>query len=61
MCSTYCTHMYSLMLGNHRGILAAVGFTDVREYCYWNAEGRNLDFNGMMGDLKVSRSGLVIT
>ena len=52
--------MYSLILGNHRGVLAAVGFTDVREYCYWNAEGRNLDFDGMLGDLKVSRRGLVI-
>ena len=47
--------------GNHRGILGAVGFTDIREYCYWNAEGRNLDFDGMLEDFKVSESSYVIT
>ena len=62
MLHTY-THTYAHMLstpiiaGNHRGILGAVGFTDIREYRYWNADGRNLDFDGMLEDFKVSGSG----
>jgi len=46
-----------MLLGNHRGILTAVGLTDIREYSYWSPKGRNLDFDGMLQDLKVSGSG----
>ena len=49
--------MIYITLGNHRGILGAVGFTDIREYRYWNTEDRNLDFDGMLEDLKVNGSG----
>ena len=56
------THVHVCMLdypfqGNHRAILDAVGFTDIREYRYWNADSRNLDFDGMLEDLKVSGGG----
>lgn len=49
--------MLYLLLGNHRGILEAAGFTDIREYRYWNSKDRNLDFDGMLQDLKVSGGG----
>ena len=58
----YTIAHHSLPLGNHRGILEAVGFTDIREYRYWNAEDRNLNFDGMLQDLKVSGGvAIVIT
>lgn len=41
---------------NHRGVVTAVGLTDIREYRYWNPEDRHLDFEGMLEDLKVSGS-----
>lgn len=54
--NTYSALPTPIIPGNHRGILGAVGFTDIREYRYWNAEGRNLDFDSMLEDFKVSGS-----
>lgn len=39
--------------GNHRGILKDTGFTDVREYRYYEKETRGLDLQGMLEDLRV--------
>ncbi|OWF49471.1 aspartate aminotransferase, cytoplasmic-like [Mizuhopecten yessoensis] len=38
--------------GNHRGIFKDAGFSQIREYRYWKADTRSLDFDGMMEDLK---------
>jgi aspartate aminotransferase len=34
--------------GNHRSIFSDAGFTDIREYQYWDANNRSLDFKGVM-------------
>ena len=41
-------------IGNHRGVIGEVGFTDIREYRYWNAEQKTVDIDGFLQDLKVS-------
>ena len=38
-------------------MIGEVGFTDIREYCYWNAEQKAVDIDGLLRDLKVSWSG----
>ena len=40
-------------LGNHLGIFKSCGYTNVKQYRYWDAQNRTIDFNGMMEDLNV--------
>ena len=35
-------------------MIGEVGFTDIREYHYWNAEQRIVDIDGLLQDFKVS-------
>ena len=37
--------------GNHGLIFARAGFTDLKQYRYWDPETKGLDFTGMMEDL----------
>lgn len=46
--------------GNHGLIFGRAGYTDLRQYRYWDAENRNLDFTGMMEDLGQAPSGAVV-
>ena len=39
--------------GNHLGIFKSCGYTNVKQYRYWDAQNRTIDFNGMMEDLNV--------
>ena len=45
---------------NHPDIFEGTGFTDLRQYRYWDAENRNLDFSGMLEDLGQAPSGAVL-
>ncbi|CDW53930.1 glutamine oxaloacetic transaminase [Trichuris trichiura] len=38
--------------GNHSLILERVGYKVIKKYRYWNSAQRNIDFEGMMNDLK---------
>nr|UDB72873.1 cytoplasmic aspartate aminotransferase [Hemiscorpius lepturus] len=38
--------------GNHRLVFMNAGFQECRTYRYWDAENRNLDFEGMIEDMK---------
>lgn len=40
-------------LGNHLGIFKSCGYSNVKQYRYWDAQNRTIDFNGMMEDLNV--------
>jgi len=37
---------------NHIQVFSQSGFTDIREYRYWNAEKKGINFEGMMEDLE---------
>lgn len=45
--------------GNHRDICTRAGLK-FRNYRYWNAATKGLDFDGMMADIKASPDGTVI-
>ncbi|XP_046383637.1 aspartate aminotransferase, cytoplasmic [Ischnura elegans] len=45
---------------NHRLLFLNSGFTDPREYRYWNASERKLDFESYMADLKSAPENSVI-
>ena len=46
--------------GNHGLIFGRAGYTDLRQYRYWDAKTRGLDFSGMMEDLGQAPSGAVV-
>merc|ERR1712013_172327 len=46
--------------GNHGLIFGRAGYTDLRQYRYWDPESRGLDFSGMMEDLGQAPSGAVV-
>ena len=46
--------------GNHGLIFGRAGYTDLRQYRYWDPETRGLDFSGMMEDLGQAPSGAVV-
>lgn len=46
--------------GNHMGVYRASGYTDVREYRYWDAETRSLNIEGMVEDLKAAPENAVV-
>ncbi|RUS83214.1 hypothetical protein EGW08_009025 [Elysia chlorotica] len=37
--------------GNHKGVFKSAGFSQIKEYRYWDAETRGLNFAGMLEDL----------
>ncbi|GFR59837.1 aspartate aminotransferase [Elysia marginata] len=37
--------------GNHKGVFKAAGFSNIKEYRYWDAESRGLNLPGMLEDL----------
>jgi len=43
----------SCFSGNHLGIFKDAGFTDIREYRYWDASTKGLDIQGLLEDLRV--------
>lgn len=45
---------------NHGLIFTNAGFTEPRQYRYWNPETRNIDFEGMLEDLRNAPKGSVI-
>ncbi|KAH9518553.1 Golgi Transport [Bulinus truncatus] len=45
---------------NHRSVFQAAGFTDVRQYRYWDSETRGLNFAGMCEDLSNAPANAVI-
>ncbi|KAK3094424.1 hypothetical protein FSP39_001587 [Pinctada imbricata] len=46
--------------GNHMGIFKACGFSNVKQYRYWNAETRSIDFEGMIEDLGAAPDKTVV-
>jgi aspartate/tyrosine/aromatic aminotransferase len=45
--------MVNCSSGNHIKVAGDAGFSDRREYRYYNKETRGLDLNGMLEDLQV--------
>lgn len=45
---------------NHAKVFAAAGFTDLREYRYWDARTRAIDMNGFLADLNAAPEGAVV-
>lgn len=46
--------------GNHKKIIDRCGFTDIREYKYYNPANNSLDFVGLIDDLQVTPEGSVV-
>lgn len=46
--------------GNHKNILKHAGYSDVREYRYFNSETLGLDLKGMLEDLEAAPEGSII-
>ncbi|XP_052772467.1 aspartate aminotransferase, cytoplasmic-like [Mya arenaria] len=46
--------------GNHKGIFKSVGFSNVKEYRYWNPKNLGLDIDGMLEDLRGAPAGSVV-
>ena len=46
--------------GNHNMIFRLAGFAEIRKYRYWDKENRNLNFAGMIEDLKSAPEKAVI-
>jgi aspartate aminotransferase len=45
---------------NHNGVFKGAGFSEIREYRYWNSETRDLNFDGMLEDLSNAPANSVI-
>ncbi|BFY97532.1 hypothetical protein BsWGS_00572 [Bradybaena similaris] len=45
---------------NHKGVFKSAGFSDIREYRYWNSETRDLNFTGMLEDISNAPQNAVI-
>uniref|UniRef100_A0A0R3S101 Aspartate aminotransferase n=1 Tax=Elaeophora elaphi TaxID=1147741 RepID=A0A0R3S101_9BILA len=46
--------------GNHKLIFARAGFTDIREYCYWDATNRCINMKGMLADLEAAPENAIV-
>lgn len=46
--------------GNHKKMLDHAGYSDLREYTYYNAETRGFNLEGMLADLEEAPEGSVI-
>lgn len=45
---------------NHHKVFSGAGFTDIRQYRYWNAQKRGIDIDGLLEDLKNAPEGAII-
>ena len=45
---------------NHNAIFKSSGFVDIKKYRYWNEENKNLNFKGMVEDLKSAPERAVV-
>ena len=45
---------------NHRAIFSDAGFTDIREYQYWDPKTRGLDFAAVIGSFQTAPDGSVL-
>ena len=50
----------SFFVENHHLLFVNAGFTDARQYRYWNAEKRCLDLDGFLEDLRAAPKDSVI-
>lgn len=48
------------LTGNHRLIFTQAGFTDVKQYRYWDGKTKGLDFDGMIEDLQNAPENSVV-
>ncbi|KAL3989254.1 Aspartate aminotransferase cytoplasmic [Acanthocheilonema viteae] len=46
--------------GNHKLIFERAGFTDIREYCYWDATNRCIDMKNMLADLEAAPENAIV-
>lgn len=46
--------------GNHLGIFKSCGYSNVKQYRYWDAQNRTIDFSGMMEDLNAAPEKTVV-
>ena len=46
--------------GNHKNMLKNAGYTDIREYRYFDPATNGLDINGMLADLEAAPEGSII-
>ena len=46
--------------GNHNLIFSKAGFSQIKKYRYWDKENRNLNFVGMIEDLKAAPERSVV-
>ena len=46
--------------GNHNLIFRLAGFAEIRKYRYWDKENRNLNFAGMVEDLRAAPERAVV-
>ncbi|XP_067008605.2 aspartate aminotransferase, cytoplasmic [Anabrus simplex] len=57
----YRTFYYSIPTWeNHKLVFLNAGFNDPREYRYWDPKNRNIDFEGLIEDLKAAPEDSVI-
>ena len=52
--------IFYILPGNHKGVFKAAGFTQIKEYRYWDAATRGFDVGGMMEDLQVRAIQLLL-
>ncbi|CAG9536555.1 unnamed protein product [Cercopithifilaria johnstoni] len=45
---------------NHKLIFARAGFTDIREYCYWDATNRCINMKDMLADLEIAPENSIV-
>ncbi|XP_048744308.2 aspartate aminotransferase, cytoplasmic-like [Ostrea edulis] len=68
LCADFCKKMlgYDSMYtssptwGNHLGIFKSCGYSNVKQYRYWDAQNRTIDFNGMKEDLMAAPEKTVV-
>ena len=53
MSISFSTKFFIFTPGNHKGVFKAAGFSEIKEYRYWDAEKRGLNLEGMLEDLAV--------
>ncbi|VDM17925.1 unnamed protein product, partial [Wuchereria bancrofti] len=46
--------------GNHKLIFARAGFTDIREYCYWDSTNRCINMKNMLTDLEAAPENAIV-
>uniref|UniRef100_A0A915Q5R7 Aspartate aminotransferase n=1 Tax=Setaria digitata TaxID=48799 RepID=A0A915Q5R7_9BILA len=46
--------------GNHKLIFARSGFTDIREYCYWDYLNHCIDIKNMLADLETAPENAIV-